>query len=146
VEAGLGRRVHRARDDRDDTATSRLRTSSACARPPQKTAAVCADCFTPLAPTASVTLTSRWSHHTPASYHQYVGSIPAHDHWLDVPICLSCWLVDLSRPQWPIRGLPQRGREDDPLPFDQEGAAASLRGLWPPIAGRDAHVSSAATA
>jgi hypothetical protein len=107
-----GEEVRRGRDDREDhggrTAEEVKRLREAAA----ETAAVCADCFTALAPEASVTLVGRWSHHTPASYSGIGTHIPAHDHWLDVPICLSCWLQDIATPWWGnMRGLSLRGRD-----------------------------------
>ena len=81
-----------------------------------KSATVCADCFAPLAPDASVTLTSRFIEHIPAHYHPVVGVyIKARDIFLPVPICLPCWLIAIvERDQWLCRHL--RGvRQNQPL-------------------------------
>jgi hypothetical protein len=118
-----GEEVRKAREDRDDHGgggrsaeeVKRLREAAA------ETAVVCADCFQPLAPGASITQVRRWTHHTPASYPAPGIHIRASDHYLDVPICLPCWLVSISTPWWGVlRGMPLRGRDADPFGFDKE--------------------------
>jgi hypothetical protein len=66
-----------------------------------KSAACCADCFTPLAPTASVTMIRR-------------RVVTARgETWLRVPICLTCWLVHLECETERSRALLRlRGRAD----------------------------------
>jgi hypothetical protein len=83
-----------------------------------ETAVCCADCFAPLAAGQSVTLLRRFVERIPARYLPIAGTIPARDHYLDVPICLRCWLLDLTvPPPWlhHLRGLRLRGREDRPI-------------------------------
>ena len=78
-----GEKVARARKDRDDHGdrppeeVKRLREAAA------ETAAGCADCFMPLASTTSVTLTIRWTHHTPMRYNPIGMRVPARDHRRD---------------------------------------------------------------
>ena len=109
-----GKDVARARKDRDNHGdrppeeVKRLREAAA------ETAAVCADCFMPLASTTSVTLTIRWTHHTPMRYNPIGMRVPARDHRRDVPICLPCWLTNLTEPSPLLHdfpGLRQRGRD-----------------------------------
>src|SRR6185369_14551377 len=105
-----GEAVHRAREDlekkgRDypDDEIKRLRRAAA------ESAAVCGDCFTPLAPNASVTVTERFVEHLAGRYNPIGLWIKARDIYLPVPICLSCWLIDISRHFWVhgIRGVRQ---------------------------------------
>jgi hypothetical protein len=51
-----------------------------------RTAAICGDCFQPLAPQASVTMEER-----------FVWDDALYDRSLRVPICICCWLVTLER-------------------------------------------------
>jgi hypothetical protein len=75
-------------------------------------AAVCADCFAPLAPEASVTM--RW---------RFVGANAAeHDHLARVPICLHCWLVELMRP-------PELYRFRGARPWQQDEAEPRLSSI-----------------
>jgi hypothetical protein len=60
-----------------------------------QSASVCADCLAPLAPGASATMVNRRVL-IPARYHPVVGLVREHDKWLRVPICVTCWLVDLQ--------------------------------------------------
>jgi hypothetical protein len=61
-----------------------------------KTAAICGDCFEPLSSTASVTTVWRFVEHIP-QFKDGIGQlIPAHDRKLTVPICLHCWLIDIT--------------------------------------------------
>jgi predicted nucleic acid-binding Zn ribbon protein len=61
-----------------------------------RSATVCADCFQPLAPAASVTIVNRRIVIPPAT--DWRGApVPEHDAWLRVPICLTCWLIEMQR-------------------------------------------------
>jgi hypothetical protein len=61
-----------------------------------QSATVCADCFQPLAPDATVTVTRR-TVHIPAGTGPIFGPHPAWDRWLTVPICVTSWLVETER-------------------------------------------------
>jgi hypothetical protein len=81
-----------------------------------KSAACCADCFTPLAPTASVTMIRR-------------RVVTARgETWLRVPICLTCWLVHLeSKTAWSRALLRLRGRADhNEFAFELNGPLGQL--------------------
>ena len=81
-----------------------------------KSAACCADCFTPLAPTASVTMIRR-------------RVLTARgETWLRVPICLTCWLVHLeSKTAWSRALLRLRGRADhNEFAFELNGPLGQL--------------------
>jgi hypothetical protein len=82
-----GSAVRKAREDRDDL---RGRTSEQVRELRQdaaQSAAVCADCFQPLMPTASVTMVHR-------------RVIIEDEEYLRVPICLTCWLLTLRDRAW----------------------------------------------
>src|SRR5262249_1939965 len=72
------------------------------------TAAVCGDCFQPPAPPASVTLVFRVSENVPARYNGIGQYLPPRTLWADVPICITCWLIDVEQPEWTLRGCPVR--------------------------------------
>jgi hypothetical protein len=59
-----------------------------------KSATVCADCFQPLSASASVTMVERFVEAVPADPD---WERPAYDRYLIVPICLSCWLINVQR-------------------------------------------------
>lgn len=89
-----------------------------------ETAAVCADCFRPLAPDASVTLTSRFIEHLPARTGGLGHYIAARDVRQRVPICLHCWLDEIvhASNSFHLRGFRQDG------PIDRAGPAPFLFG------------------
>jgi hypothetical protein len=110
-----------------DDETKRLREIAA------KSAAVCADCFTPLTPEASVTIVQRViGQGRPVPRR---GTIPLSrnpppiDLWIDVPVCLHCWLLDLGLYHISARGV----RSDRPLdvasPFTGWDSYRSLKRL-----------------
>jgi hypothetical protein len=116
-----GEAVRRARRQRRDNRAGRsaeeikpLRYETA------KTASVCADCFAPLSPAASVTLVYRFIERIPGSRHHQ-----AHDLRLPVPICLSCWLINIDDDEW--RGFHLRERQNDHL--DQASPPPQVRRL-----------------
>jgi hypothetical protein len=75
--------------DRSADEVKRLRLEA------RERAAVCADCFAPLAPMASITMKWRLVQHVPE---QTFGAYASEqEHFAMVPICLHCWLVDLER-------------------------------------------------
>jgi hypothetical protein len=127
-----GEAVRAARKARDAIGTrtgedvKRLREAASA------TAAVCADCFEPLASGQSVTLVERFVEHIPAD----------HERWLAVPICLHCWLLDLALPPWWARnlgGTDRRGRDAKPIDHGHqlrrcrcEGCERPLRSSRPP--------------
>jgi hypothetical protein len=81
-----------------------------------KSAACCADCFTPLAATASVTMIRR-------------RVVTARgEAWLRVPICLICWLVHLECKTESSRALLRlRGRADhNQFAFELNGPLGQL--------------------
>lgn len=80
-------------------------------------AAVCADCFTSLAPTASVTMTRRFVEHISQRQNAIGMTIPKHDRHERVVICLSCWLIDLLTPRWgAIHGRRYENEQDEAGP------------------------------
>ena len=128
-----GEDVRKVREDRQDHGRRSAEEVKQLREAAAETAAVCADCFTPLVRGASITQVGRWTHHTPASYTAF-SSIPAADHYLDVPICLPCWLVSISTP-WSgvLRGVPLRGRDADPFWFDKEVQRHRCEGCGRPM-------------
>jgi predicted nucleic acid-binding Zn ribbon protein len=99
-----GEDVRRQRQDRDDYGARTAVEARALREQAAQSATVCADCFQPLPPDASVTMENR-SVRVPAHDLPYPtlgsGHVAEHDEWLRVPICLRCWLVKmtLSRPR-----------------------------------------------
>jgi len=90
-----GKAIREARADRDDLCgrtpgeVRELREQSA------KSATVCADCFEPLSPTASVTMASR-PVLIPADTDWQGRPVPEFYDRRRVPICLTCWLINLQ--------------------------------------------------
>ena len=120
-----GEAVRRAREER-----KRLRGRSAeeiekLRLEAANTASICADCFAPLAPDASVTLVGRFVVHIPWSKEPNIalGFSRARDIHLTVPICLCCWLADLVDPsrQIHLRGWRQDGHLNRASPKAMEG-------------------------
>jgi hypothetical protein len=120
-----GNAIHRVREDR-----KRLRGRSAeeietLRSEAARFASVCADCFAPLAPMASITLVGRFIEHIPA--HESPNTLrrffPARDIHLTVPICLTCWLVALADParRFLLRGWRQDGHLNRASPEQMEG-------------------------
>jgi hypothetical protein len=99
-----GADVRRVREDRDDYGARTPDEVRALREQAARSATVCADCFQPLAPDASVTMENRAAR-VPAHDLPYPtlgsGHVAEHDEWLRVPICLRCSLVNmtLSRPR-----------------------------------------------
>jgi hypothetical protein len=125
-----GAEIRRARehpDNRPADVVKRTRELAAA------TAEVCADCFTPLAPAASVTLVRPWVEHVPAHYHPLGHYIPAHERRLDVPICLACWLSELASPWWHLPGLRQRGHDRIYIHDDKEVRRLRCEGCERPL-------------
>jgi predicted nucleic acid-binding Zn ribbon protein len=75
---GVDTHVHEEREEGRDLRGRTVAIARALRRTAAQSAAVCADCFRPLAPDAAVTMTTRnvWSEAEPR--------------WLYVPICLIC--------------------------------------------------------
>jgi hypothetical protein len=81
-----------------------------------ESATLCADCFTPLAPTASVTMVKRRIV-VPRGTDRSGRAVPEQDEWLRIPICLTCWLFDLEA-LW--LQLAARGRDHN-TPWQLQG-------------------------
>ena len=116
-----GEAVNRAREerrkkngDRSADEIKRLRKLAS------ETATVCADCFRPLAPDASVTLTVRFVEHFPGGFGP-LHYLKPRDRFLSVPVCLHCWLIDIADDfsYSHMRGI----RQDDPV--DRAGPIAA---------------------
>jgi hypothetical protein len=92
-----------------------------------ETAAYCADCFKPLAANASVTMVKRFIEHEPEHVSKMFGiPIPARDHYERVPICLVCWLAELTALEW---SWYSRGLGNGPptkVPKRQDAAGPNL--------------------
>jgi hypothetical protein len=81
-----------------------------------RSATVCADCFQPLAPDASVTMEPR-----------PVLTNRGTKWWRRVPICLRCWLVNMT---------PSRRKSwIDDWTWFAKSVKRCLRGMWTPAAG-----------
>ena len=110
--SGLLRRAgrHISVMDRDQIEQLRSAGADIRRRRQDQSATFCADCFQPIAPGASVTVVGR-SVFVPASTCQIFGYAPAHDRWLTVPICLTCWLINVAdgAEDW-VRGFPHLDR------------------------------------
>ncbi len=108
-----GEAIHRAREDRKKLGGRSAEEIRVLREDAASIASICADCFTPLAPDASVTIVGRFVEHIPA--HEEPNTIlqffPARDVHLPVPICLNCWLVALADPslQFHLRRVRQDG-------------------------------------
>jgi predicted nucleic acid-binding Zn ribbon protein len=90
-----GADVRRAREDRADHGARTADEVRDLRRQAARSATVCADCFQPLAPDASVTMVSRRIVIPPAI--DWRGApVPEHYAWLRVPICLTCWLMQMQ--------------------------------------------------
>jgi hypothetical protein len=90
-----GEPVRRARGERDDLRGRTAAEVRALREDAARSARLCADCFEPLSPSASVTMVRR-PVLIPArtSFGHYY---PEHRDWIRVPICLTCWLINLQR-------------------------------------------------
>ena len=80
-----GADVRRAREDRDDHGARTAVEVRDLREQAARSATVCADCFQPLAPDASVTMETR-----------PVLTDRGTERWRRVPICLRCWLVNMT--------------------------------------------------
>jgi predicted nucleic acid-binding Zn ribbon protein len=80
-----GADVRRVREDRDDYGARTPDEVRALREQAARSATVCADCFQPLAPDASVTIEGR-----------PVLTGRGTKWWQRVPICLRCWLVNMT--------------------------------------------------
>jgi hypothetical protein len=98
---GAGRSVRLDRERRDYFGNRTADEVCELRRQAARSGNVCADCFEPLAPTASVTMVGRVSFQD-----------DARDVWLRVPICLCCWLVRVrSDAEWRWNHSGQHWRE-----------------------------------
>jgi hypothetical protein len=90
-----GADIRRQRRDRADHGARTAAEVGDLRREAARSATVCADCFQPLAPAASVTMVSRRIVIPPAT--DWFGAlVPEHHAWLRVPICLTCWLMQMQ--------------------------------------------------
>lgn len=92
---GAGKDIRRERKSRKDHGQQSLEQVRDLREQAARSAAVCADCFQPIAPGASVTMVIRRVH-IPAQQ-LFARRDPAYDRKLTVPICLTCWLIDIAR-------------------------------------------------
>jgi hypothetical protein len=92
-ERARGEHVRKAREDRNDRRGRTAAEVRALREDAARSARVCADCFEPLPPSASVTMVGR-----PVIIPPVTRYYPTeHKEWLRVPICLTCWLIELQR-------------------------------------------------
>ena len=111
-QAKAGEAVRSARVDRGRFRGRSSEEIKALRKAAAETASICADCFEPLPPYASVTRVNRFFEHIPAGVHCLGLIIKAHDRYLPVPICLGCWLSDIAQPSFCFRGGSQDGHLD----------------------------------
>jgi predicted nucleic acid-binding Zn ribbon protein len=94
-----GADVRRLRQDRTDHGARTAEEVRDLRGQAARSATVCADCFQPLAPDASVTMANR-SVRVPAHDLPYPtlgsGHVAEHDEWRRVPICLHCWVASMT--------------------------------------------------
>jgi hypothetical protein len=89
-----GADIRRTRKDRKDHGQRSPEQVRELREQAAKSATICADCFRPLAPGASVTMVKRRVH-IPARKLPF-RTDPAQDRPLTVPICLTCWLIAMG--------------------------------------------------
>jgi len=78
--------VHQARKDRENYGTRSAAEVRQLREEAARDASLCADCFAPIGPHDSVTMVGRLIH---------IPAIPR-DKIISVPICLTCWLIDIE--------------------------------------------------
>lgn len=120
----------RARKQINDSGSRSLPEVRRLRQSAHDSAAVCADCFLPLAPQQSVTIvereiqTARSRSKYPKLMKAFTGKatkwIGGRSRSLTVPICLNCWLLALRKPAWSWEKR-QRGEEVEPalLEYDK---------------------------
>jgi hypothetical protein len=86
-----GAEVAAQRENRADYGSRTPEDVHALREQAASTASMCADCFQPLAPTASVTMARRPVRLKALSRHE------PRERWLTVPICVACWLLTVRR-------------------------------------------------
>jgi hypothetical protein len=110
-----GRATRKTREARRDLGTRSPEKVRQLREQAAKSARVCADCFEPLAPDASISIVQRIIEHVPERYNGVGQLLPAAKRVRTVPICIACWLIVLGKPRWWLRGLRQRGSAASPL-------------------------------
>src|SRR5262245_43823583 len=88
-----GADVRRARKDRADYGTRSAAEVRQLREQAARDSSLCADCFAPIGPHDSVTMVGR-AIHIPAREGPF--SHKAYDKFISVPICVTCWLVQIE--------------------------------------------------